>query len=283
VSIPSGNIFDIGFSMGNNVSTAKDVLYFADGPWGREFDETGGASISDFSISTQFNPPMSGAFNLGRNANLEGSVKTYASLFRVLRVGNKPVNLSNYNKLEFTAFGSGTYEVVISKSSISAWNEQYRTTVNLDNNTPLSFQIPFSQFANAQGQHNFTANDAVSVVFVKTGNNTTYQNFSINVKDMRFTNSTSSISENGKALSFTVYPNPFNTSTNITFTLAREEKVKIGLYSLEGKLIKDIENKYYSKGINMVTVNADELKAGIYFIKLDSGNNSLFEKVVVIR
>jgi hypothetical protein len=185
--------------------------------------------------------------------------------------------------LEFTAFGSGTYEVVISKSSISAWNEQYRTTVNLDNNTPLTFQIPFSQFANAQGQHNFTANDAVSVVFVKTGNNTTYQNFSINVKDMRFTNSTSSISENGKALSFTVYPNPFNTSTNITFTLAREEKVKIGLYSLEGKLIKDIENKYYSKGINMVTVNADELKAGIYFIKLDSGNNSLFEKVVVIK
>ena len=284
ISVPSGNIFDIGFSMGNNVSAGKDVLYFADGPWGREFDETGGASISDFSISTQFNPPMSGAFNLGRNANLEGSVKTYASLFRVLRVGNKPINLTNYNKLEFTAFGSGSYEVVISKSSISAWNEQYRTTVNLDNNTPITYQIPFSQFVNAQGQHNFVANDAVSVVFVKTGNNSTYQNFSINVKDMRFTNGTSSINTNGnKSLSFMVYPNPFTTSTNITFNLSKDEKVRIGLYSLEGKLIKDIEHKLYLKGLNTAAVESDELKAGIYFIKLETENSSLFEKVVIIR
>ena len=174
--------------------------------------------------------------------------------------------------------------MVISKSSISAWNEQYRTTVNLDNNTPITYQIPFSQFVNAQGQHNFVANDAVSVVFVKTGNNSTYQNFSINVKDMRFTNGTSSINTNGnKSLSFMVYPNPFTTSTNITFNLSKDEKVRIGLYSLEGKLIKDIEHKLYLKGLNTAAVESDELKAGIYFIKLETENSSLFEKVVIIR
>lgn len=283
ITIPTGNIFDIGFTMSNNVSQANDVLYFADGPWGREFDATG-ATISDFSISSQFNPPLSGAFNLGRNANLEGTVKTYASLYRVLRVGNKTVNLTNYDKLEFTALGSGNFDVIISKAGITSWADQYKTTINLDYNIPTTFKIPVSQFVNAQGQHNLSLEDAVSVVFVKKGNNSTYQNFTIDVSDMRFINDFSGIDP--KAVinnKIDIYPNPFSYKSTVSFNLKKNENVKIGLYSLEGKLIKIVADKEFGTGINNVNINADELSSGIYMIKVETNSFNSYEKIIISK
>ena len=283
ISVPTGNIFDIGFSLGNNTSQANDVLYFADGPWGREFDQTG-ATVNDFSISSQFNPALSGAFNLGRNANLEGTVKTYASLYRVLRVGNKAINLTNYDKLEFTALGSGSFDVVISKAGIAAWNDQYKTTVNLDYNTANNFKIPISQFANAQGQHNLDLNDAVSVVFVKKGNNSTYQNFAINVSDMRFINNFSGIDPKATASNqIDVYPNPFSSNSTITFSLKKTENVKVGLYDLQGKLIRLIANKQFGMGINNININADNLASGIYMIKVETNSFNSYEKIIISK
>ena len=281
LTVPTGNVFDIGFYMSSDVSISKDVLYFADGPWGREFDETG-ATITDFSISTQFNSPQSGAFNMARNANIEGSVKTYASLFRVLRVGNKPVDLTAYNNLEFTAFGSGSFEVVISKAGITAWNEQYRTTINLNNSNPVTYQLPFSQFANESGQHNLNPKDVVSIVFIKKGNNSTYQNFVLNVKDMRFINSTPVIENSVSTLDeFSVSPNPCSNSTNIAFEIDRDQNVNIQLYSINGDFVKNIENKKFSKGYNNQIVNVEGLKSGIYLIKIESLNKTAIQKVVV--
>jgi hypothetical protein len=221
---------------------------------------------------------------LGRNANLEGSVKTYASLYRVLRVGNKSVNLTNYNKLEFTALGSGSFDVIISKAGISAWNDQYKTTVNLDYNIANNFKIPISQFANAQGQHNLDLNDAVSVVFVKKGNNSTYQNFAINVSDMRFINNFSGIDPKAATLNqIDVYPNPFSSNSTITFSLNKTENVKVGLYDLQGKLIRLIADKQFGMGINNININADNLASGIYMIKVETNSFNSYEKIIISK
>ncbi len=281
-SIYTGYVFDIGFTMSNNVSSGKDAIYFADGPWGYEYDETG-ASISDFSISPQFAQLNPNYYNLPRSSYLEGTVKTYASLYRILRVGNKPVNVTNYNAIEFTASGIGTFELVVSKNSITSWNNQYKTNITLSNN-PTTFTIPFSQLKNSMGQNNFTANDVVAVVLVKKGNGSTYQNFSINIANLRFVNNVGiNESENNKISNIEVYPNPFNTYTTVTFNIPKSGKVKISLLDINGKLIREIKENYYQSGINQENINADGLKQGVYIIKLEADNNTYYNKVILMK
>lgn len=282
-SVYTGYVFDIGFSISNNIGGGKDVIYFADGPWGYECDELG-ASISDFSITPQFAQLNPSNYNLPRTSYLEGTVKTYASLYRILRVGNKPVNLTNYNAIEFTASGVGTFELVVSKNSITSWNNQYRTNITLSN-TPTTFTIPLSQLKNSMGQYNFNANDVVAVVFVRKGNGTSYQNFSINVGNLKFIN-TVGIKEpdnNNKISNIEVYPNPFNSYTTVTFNLPKSEKVKISILDVTGKLINELKENYYQSGINRETISAEGLKQGVYFIKLETTNYTYYNKVVLIK
>jgi len=280
--IYTGNVFDIGFSMSNNIGSGKDAIYFADGTWGYEYDEIG-ASVSDFTITPQFATLNPSNYNLPRTSYLEGTVKTYASLYRILRVGNKPVNLSNYNAIEFTAKGLGNCELVVSKNSITSWNNQYKTNITLSN-IPTTFTIPLSQLKNSMGQFNFNPNDLVSVVFVRKGNGVSYQNFSISVSNLKFVNNVGlNEPDNNKILNIEVYPNPFNTYTTITFNLNKNEKVKISLLYLSGKFIKELKNNYYQIGINSETINSEGLKQGVYLIKLETDNFTQYNKVTLIK
>lgn len=284
IVLPVNSIFDIGFSMVNNEMGGKDILYYADGPWGLDYEQTG-ATISDYSLSNQNYSLNPDDYNLGRIAYLEGSVKEYCSLFRVLKVGNKAVDLSAYNTLKFNAFGSGSFEVVVSKKGISQWSNQYKTTINLDYNS-TEIQIPFSQLVNNLGQHNFTANDVVAVSFVKKGNNTSFQNFTLSVGKMRFTKNATAVidveKENSKS-KLNVYPNPFSKQTNINFTINEASNLKLSLYNADGKETEVLVDDYFQTGNHAVVLNAGNLKEGVYIIKLQTEKETTYSKVILIN
>lgn len=73
------------------------------------------------------------------------------------------------------------------------------------------------------------------------------------------------------------YPNPFNASTTIKFHLPSNGYVSLFLYDLQGKRLVVVENKYYGKGKNEITIDAKNLSSGIYLYKLEF--NSLENKV----
>ncbi len=284
VVVPTTGIFDIGFSMINNAMGGKDILYYADGPWGIDYEESG-ASIYDFSISSQISISEPNEYELSRNVYAEGSVKDYVSIFRALKVGNKPVDITDYNGIKFSAIGSGTFDVVISKKSISQWNMQYKTSVNLSYSL-TDYYIPFSQLANNLGQHNFTAQDVVTVTFVKKGNNTSYQNFTLSVKNLRFTGNSVEVEEVKKETpksSINVNPNPFNRQTKISFNINEPSNVMISIYDTEGKELEIISTDFYQEGSYSVDFTAKNLKQGIYIIKLQTDKETRFSKVVLLN
>ncbi|MCK5456298.1 MAG: T9SS type A sorting domain-containing protein, partial [Melioribacteraceae bacterium] len=48
------------------------------------------------------------------------------------------------------------------------------------------------------------------------------------------------------------YPNPFNPSTEISFSLDRSQVVKLSVYNLSGQLVSDLVDRQMDKGIHKV-------------------------------
>ncbi|MBX7046634.1 MAG: carboxypeptidase regulatory-like domain-containing protein [Ignavibacteria bacterium] len=63
---------------------------------------------------------------------------------------------------------------------------------------------------------------------------------------------------------FQNYPNPFNPSTEISFTLEKGMNVRLSVYSVEGKLIKELLSEYKNPGDYRVNFAAENLNSGIY-------------------
>lgn len=79
------------------------------------------------------------------------------------------------------------------------------------------------------------------------------------------------------------YPNPAADQVFISFELPGAANVRIALYDISGRLIKEITNQYYHAGVNDIQFDASLLENGIYFYKLESGNNRLTGKINIVR
>ena len=92
------------------------------------------------------------------------------------------------------------------------------------------------------------------------------------IEDVTF--KTSALSTNGAdfAGDFNVvnYPNPFNESTDISYTLPEAGAVTIKIYNEMGQLVKTLINDYQNAGIQKANVaKADLSGPGVYYYKLD--------------
>ena len=67
------------------------------------------------------------------------------------------------------------------------------------------------------------------------------------------------------------YPNPFNGSVAIEFELAQNEQVKIDITTVNGQLIKTLENDYLVAGRHQVFWNPQNIGTGIYFYRITAG------------
>ena len=70
------------------------------------------------------------------------------------------------------------------------------------------------------------------------------------------------------------FPNPFNPSTVIKFSLPVDSKVTIDLYNTLGEKVDQLANKEFSTGNHEVNFDASRLSNGIYYYTLNAqGNN----------
>lgn len=85
------------------------------------------------------------------------------------------------------------------------------------------------------------------------------------------------------------YPNPFNPSTTISFTLEKQSKIDIRIYNIQGKEVWNWGNNLeYGSGYHNITWNAkddtgNELSTGVYFVKLIAGNKVATQKVIFMK
>ena len=80
-----------------------------------------------------------------------------------------------------------------------------------------------------------------------------------------------------------IYPNPFNPVTNITYGLPEHVDVQIIVYNLSGKQVETLINEFQTPGYHSVNWNADNLPSGVYLIRMDSGDFTQTQKVVLVK
>jgi enterochelin esterase family protein len=64
------------------------------------------------------------------------------------------------------------------------------------------------------------------------------------------------------------YPNPFNPSCTVRFSIEKPTMLRLGLFDIAGNLLRELATGYYSAGSHSLTVDGSGLGSGLYFIQL---------------
>jgi len=79
------------------------------------------------------------------------------------------------------------------------------------------------------------------------------------------------------------YPNPFNSSTVITFSLDQQSDTKLNIYNLRGELIETLVVKRLHKGQHQYIWNASAYSSGIYFLRLTIDNRQFTKRLTLLK
>ncbi|MDD2544147.1 MAG: FG-GAP-like repeat-containing protein [Candidatus Cloacimonetes bacterium] len=85
-----------------------------------------------------------------------------------------------------------------------------------------------------------------------------------------------------------VYPNPFNPSTTITFSIPETGRVRVSVYNIKGRKVKDLINTEMARGNHKLIwdgkdTNSRNVGSGIYLFKLESGGNTSIRKAMLVK
>ncbi|MDP8242215.1 MAG: T9SS type A sorting domain-containing protein [Candidatus Celaenobacter antarcticus] len=78
-------------------------------------------------------------------------------------------------------------------------------------------------------------------------------------------------------------PNPFKNSVAIQYYVRNNGDVKIHVYDLRGRLVKQLLNEHKNTGSYEVEWNADGMRSGIYFCKFVQGSIEEVMKLVLVQ
>ena len=76
------------------------------------------------------------------------------------------------------------------------------------------------------------------------------------------------------------YPNPFNPSTKIRYSISKNSNVKLTIFSIIGQEVETLVNRYQPTGSYEETFNAGKLASGMYIYRLNAGGFSMSKKMV---
>jgi glycosidase len=79
------------------------------------------------------------------------------------------------------------------------------------------------------------------------------------------------------------YPNPFNPSTQISFSLAKYGATTLRVYDLLGREVATLVDKPMSQGSHTVKFSGSGLSNGVYFVRLVQGSNTQTQTITLIK
>lgn len=156
----------------------------------------------------------------------------------------------------------------------------------MDLHDPNAYNLHWLTAHYAQGSLNGFEMDAVSMVFdshflqpgTYHGNIIlAFNNANVEYVPVRLTVvSGQNIAENQSDIVFNIFPNPATGVVNISSEKSNEIQ-KVELYSIQGKLIKSIDNQNSS----LIQMDVRDLNSGIYLVKIESNKQFAVQRLLV--
>jgi len=82
---------------------------------------------------------------------------------------------------------------------------------------------------------------------------------------------------------FQNYPNPFNSVTKIKFNLPRKSAVQLQIFNILGQKVLEIHRKKMAAGQHEFTVDLNRMASGLYFYRLQAGDNVAIKKLILTK
>jgi len=79
------------------------------------------------------------------------------------------------------------------------------------------------------------------------------------------------------------YPNPFNPSFTVPFSIQTAQDVDIRLYNMSGEVVATVANGHYSPGEYNIHVSGDNLASGVYLLRAQVNGEQATQKMLLVK
>jgi hypothetical protein len=274
LSIETGVLFDIGFSLRTDENAQKDALYLADGPWGLDYLDDY-VTVNFFDVTSAIRNYSEGSHDVNRNPIVYGEVKGNINLFRHILPGDQTLDVTNYDVINFLIINNEPVELIIMQDEYRDWENRIRYVIPV-NETEQGFNISFADFVDGFG-NSVDITNIKTVVFSIIGDYTNYIPFNMSINELSFNTqsvlalSDVSVEKKNKLIN---YPNPFEISTTIRL-IETSENVTIQVFDLSGRLV-DVRKLSTDSDSKSVLYTIPKLASGVYKYSLKDANNKVF-------
>lgn len=89
-------------------------------------------------------------------------------------------------------------------------------------------------------------------------------------------------------IDISIYPNPFNPTTNITYSLPKDGFTKASIYNIRGQLVKTLINEPLNSGNHRISWNGLDNQgikqaSGVYFVRIEHDGKSSVRKMLMLK
>jgi hypothetical protein len=106
-----------------------------------------------------------------------------------------------------------------------------------------------------------------------------------------YTTNTTGLNNNDRPIRFELkqnFPNPFNPSTKIEFSLERGENVRLEIFDITGRSVTTLVNEFKNSGNHSVIWDGKDSQnfsqpTGVYFYRLNISNRSENRKMIILK
>ena len=174
---------------------------------------------------------------------------------------NEDYSVANYGLVANAGFTNVDLAVTFTNTSVGATDYSWNFG---DGNTDLT----------ATPSHTYATPGVYTVVLTAT-NGVCSSEFSFTV-----TVENAGVEENTIISSLTMFPNPTNGNTTLVFENLTENEATIKIINQLGQLIT-LQNVQLSQGENAIKLNTLDLNSGLYFVVLETRNNSVNRRLII--
>lgn len=167
---------------------------------------------------------------------------------------------NNNNWSNSTLIKSGEIYVDAWNDSITRWGD-YTQICRKQNSNPPEFWLG-TQYGKVVGSYNL------------------FDTWIAQISDVVLNTEELKIEENKNV---NVFPNPVIDVFSIEFSISEECKVIIDLFDINGRLVKNFYNEKAKSGRNLFSFNKGILNRGIYFLKINSGQENIKTEKIIIE
>ena len=178
---------------------------------------------------------------------------------------------------------------------ILSWETAYAKEYELQVSNDKSIWTTLAHVTNGSGGSEKISTQAsaryVRVLCMQRATQYGYSLYEISIYNNTDVSSIESQNNNDLPAEFSLsnnYPNPFNPSTNINYSIPKAGYVKIEIYNSIGQLITTLTNSFQNPGKHSIiwggiNSNGSYVPSGIYFYRMSSNGLTLVKKMILLK